>query len=111
MKKPPFSTVLTPTTSQHLVVHRVECDREGRYHEHHASKTDYFDVPKLLAGTNRQTCLQGQHRLMDIENYLEDRTDISFDVCLTYSCTAFHETVKDIFKRLPMPEMSQEVAY
>jgi hypothetical protein len=94
----------------YIVVHRVECSRTERYHQHHAPSADYLDVPLLLAQSNRKSSLQGQERIRDIGSYLEDHNDLSFAVYITYSCTRYHETIKDEFKRLPMPAMDDAIA-
>ncbi|KAF2833898.1 P-loop containing nucleoside triphosphate hydrolase protein [Ophiobolus disseminans] len=93
-----------------VVVHRVECSRVEQHHEHHVPSADYLDVPRLLAQSNRKTCLQGQDPIKDIEGYLEDRNNLSFAIYITYSCTRYYETIKDDFKRLRMPTMDENVA-
>jgi hypothetical protein len=47
---------------------------------------------------------------MDLENYFDDHAELSFAVCKTYSCTAYHEKIKEQFERLPMPNMNDEIA-
>ncbi len=92
-----------------IVIHRIECTREGTYHQKHEPAADYLDVPRLLAGANRKTGLHGQRRL-NVDSYLEDHSGLSFVVYITYSCTKYHDEVKESFKRLPMPAMDSAVA-
>lgn len=93
----------------YIIVHRVECSRTERYHEQHIRTADYLDAPRLLAQSNRKTCLQGRKPIRAIESYLEDHDDLSFAVYTTYSCTTYHESIKNDFTRLPMPAMDEEI--
>jgi hypothetical protein len=100
----------TSPQTPYIVVHRVECSRVERYHEHHAPSAYYFDAPRLLKESNRKTGLQGEQQIADIEGYLEDHDNLSFAVYITYSCTKYHEAIKDDFKRLQMPTMDDDIA-
>jgi hypothetical protein len=109
-KRTRHTTAYIVPHTPYVVVHRVECSRTERHHQHHAPSADYFDVPRLLAQSNRKSGLQGQERIKDIGSYLEDHNDLSFAVYITYSCTRYHETIKDEFERFPMPAMDDVIA-
>jgi len=94
----------------YIVIHRVECSGVQKYHQHHEPSADYFDVPRLSAQMNRTIGLHGRERIRDIEEYLEDHNDLSFAVYVTYSCTRYHDAIKDRFERLSMPEMDPTTA-
>jgi hypothetical protein len=96
--------------SGYIVVHRVECNRTGHYHQHHEPMRNYFDIPYLPANSNRLTVLHGQEPLGELENYLEDHPNLSFILYMTHSCQAYHEDLKNSFKRLAMPQMDDSVA-
>jgi hypothetical protein len=100
----------TSPQTLYIIVHRVECSRVVKYHEHHAPSADYFDAPRLLKQSNRKSRLQGELQIADIETYLEDHQDLSFAVYITYSCTKYHEAIKDEFRRLQMPKMDDHIA-
>ena len=100
----------TSSPLPYIVVHRVECTLTERYHEQHVPSADFFDAPRLLAQSNRKTCLQGRKPIKDIESFLEDNDHLSFAVYITYSCTKYHEKIKDEFKRLTMPVMDEAIA-
>jgi hypothetical protein len=104
------STSTIAPTLPYVVIHRVVCSGTAKYHEDHDPSVDFFDPPRLLAGTNRKTRLQGQQQIRDIEDYLEDHHTLSFAVYITYSCTEYHEAIKGEFKRLIMPAMDDTVA-
>ena len=104
------ATSITSPDLPYIVVHRVKCSRLERYHEDHEPSADYFDVPRLLAQANKKTCLQGRCPIRDIESYLEDHHDFSFTVYITYSCTRYHEAIKDSSERIHMPVMGDNVA-
>lgn len=99
-----MSPPAVPKTSPYIVVHRVECDCGGKYHANHKTCANYHDKPRLLAGANLSTALQGQRCIADLDSYIEDHSLLSFVICTNYSCTAYHEDIKDNFKPLPMPE-------
>lgn len=95
----------------HIIVHRVECNVQETYHERHHPRADYLDVPCLLAQSSRMTQLQGQKPFAGkIEHYLEDHDELSFAICITYSCNRYHARCKDSFERLPMPAMDHDTA-
>jgi hypothetical protein len=95
--------------AQYVLVHRVLCSRSERYHERHQSSADYFDVPRLLAGANRTTALQGQQALVDVEGFLEDRGGFSFVVYISYRCETYHNTFRRDFTRVQMPRMDHDI--
>lgn len=99
------------TEGTYIIIHRVECARSGRYHQHHKPTTDYLDVPSLPKNANRMTCLQGRDRLANLENLFEDHGNLSFAVCKAYDCIEYHEEIKDSFERLPMPQMDDPIAF
>jgi hypothetical protein len=100
----------TPAPVGYIVVHRVVCTDVGRYHEEHDTHADYFDVPRMRAKSNRLHGLCGQDPLDDLENYLDDHFELSFAVCKTYHCVAYHQKIKNDFQRLPMPQMHAATA-
>jgi hypothetical protein len=106
-KRAHLSTV--STILQHVLVHRVLCSRSKRYHDRHQPSTDYFDVPRLLAGANRTTALQGRRELVDAEGFLEEQTGFSFVVFINYRCETYHEELKQSFTRVPMPRMDPSI--
>jgi hypothetical protein len=106
----PSAMAATSSSSGYVTVHCVECTRQGRYHQHHESYAYYLDSPYLPVQSNRKTCLHGQERLMDLEDYFEDHGEFSFALCMTYSCTTYHESVKEQFERIPMPKMDDSIA-
>jgi hypothetical protein len=97
-------------SSRYVVVHRVECTRQGTYHQDHRPYAYYLDVPYLPEQSNRKTSLGGRRQLLDLENYLDDHMDLSFAVCMKYSCTAYHQAIKEQFTRLVMPRMDDSIA-
>ena len=52
VQRSPDSTRLSSTTYHHVIVHHVVCSQGTRYHEQHAPSAYYFDVPRLLKGSN-----------------------------------------------------------
>jgi hypothetical protein len=94
--------VRSDSTFTFTTIHHVVCSRTGRFHRHHESSADYFDVPFLPIHSNRMTALRGQHRLTDLEGYIEDHNNTSFVVYVTYDCAEYHEQIKALFDRLPM---------
>jgi hypothetical protein len=88
---------------QHAVVHKVECTRRGPYHEKHPAIAYFLDAPCLLQGANRSVPLKGQQPLSSIETYLAEHREISFTVCITYSCNQYHDDLEDAFDFYPMP--------
>jgi hypothetical protein len=99
------------STSRHTTIHHVECSGVGRYHDHHERSADYFDVPFLPIHSSRMTGLRGQHRLADLESYIEEQANLSFVVYMTYDCVAYHEDNKTSFKRLSIPHLDEAIAY
>jgi hypothetical protein len=86
--------VSSESTSTYTTIHHVECAGVGRYHEHHERSAHYFDVPFLPLHSNRMTGLRGQHRLADLESYIEEQVHISFVVYMTYDCVSYYEDNK-----------------
>jgi hypothetical protein len=105
----PDSTQQHSATHHHVVVHHVVCSRTTRDHEPHAPSAHYFDVPRLLKGSNRNTGLVGQQHLPNLERFLEDRDDVSFAICFTYSCEEYHKKIENMFERQPIPPMDEEL--
>jgi hypothetical protein len=95
----------------HTTIHHVECSGVGRYHEHHEHSADYFDVPFLPIHSNRMTGLRGQHRLANLESYMEYHVDLSFVVYMTYDCVVYHEDIKASFEPLPVPQLDNAIVY
>jgi hypothetical protein len=102
--------VRSESTVTYTTIHHVECSGAGRYHQHHDRSADYFDAPFLPIHSNRMTALRGQHRLTDLEGYIEDHNNISFVVYVTYDCAAYHEYIKTSFERLNVPPMDHAIA-
>jgi hypothetical protein len=103
--------VSSESTSTYTTIHHVECAGVGRYHEHHERSAHYFDVPFLPIHSNRMTGLRGQHRLADLESYIEEQVHISFVVYMTYDCVSYYEDNKASFERLPVPHLDEAIAY
>jgi hypothetical protein len=104
------SSVVKPVQPSYIVLHAVQCNPGYKYHEQHVHQAHYFDIPRLFAGANSTTALQGQHHVASIEDYLEDHPNISFAVCLTYDCNKYHTEIEDSFVRHQMPTMPHDVA-
>ncbi|OAK94560.1 hypothetical protein IQ06DRAFT_363454 [Phaeosphaeriaceae sp. SRC1lsM3a] len=100
----------SPSTPAHFVIHRVVCPRKQKYHEFHEASGDYVDVPRMFAKAHRRTMLNGQHRIVDINDFIKDHGEIQFVALLTYNCVTYHERIKRSFKHWEMPEMDQPVA-
>jgi hypothetical protein len=89
------------TNARYLIIHRVLCNRTqvyGEDHTDHIKSADYFDVPRLYAGDTRGSLLRGVKRMEDLEEYYENNPDTVFVVYRTYSCTTYHQLVKDDFE-------------
>ncbi|KAF2020927.1 P-loop containing nucleoside triphosphate hydrolase protein [Aaosphaeria arxii CBS 175.79] len=86
----------------YLVAHQVTCSR----HRDHIS-TYYEDVPRLLLGDWKTTALHGtQPFTEDIfsREFAEENPHISFIAVKSYDCGAYHEAIKDKFKKVPLPD-------
>jgi hypothetical protein len=64
----------------------------------------------MKASDNLTTALHGQRRLLDVDNYLDERLGFSLVVCIDYDCEAYHEKIKDAFTRLHMPSMPHNIS-
>lgn len=94
----------------YLVVHMVKCDAEGN-HRDHDPEAMYLDIPRLLGGDSKASVLRGQIPIDEDElhpDMLEER-GVNFVVYKNYDCRAYHETVKDDFIPLPLPQIKREV--
>jgi hypothetical protein len=88
----------------------VRCSQTSNpLHQGHAPSSDYFDVPRLLAGANQTALLRGKHGLIDVERYLEDHDSRSLAVYISYDCEAYHKELKNSFRHLPMPDMEVSI--
>ena len=68
-------------------------------HSDHKKEADYLDFPKLFAGDSKGNVLRGKEEI-EVEDYLEDRLEITFVVYRTYNCNSYHGAVEDDFDRL-----------
>jgi hypothetical protein len=109
-RKIPFAESSPVSTLPYLKIHRVACTRTAQYHKQHMPSADFFDVLCPLAQSNRKTALQGRTQIKDIKDFLEENDDLSFAVCLTYSCKKYHKTIKDDLKLILMPAMEDALA-
>ncbi|KAH7094543.1 AAA family ATPase [Paraphoma chrysanthemicola] len=109
-KRVHLSGTISPSTPSYVIIHRVVCDRNKKYHQQHESTADFVDIPRLPTGANRMTALHGQQRILDLEDHLEDHGGLHFAVFMTYSCIEYHNVIKHDFKRLPIPEMDENIA-
>ncbi|KAM5341918.1 hypothetical protein ACJ41O_014949 [Fusarium nematophilum] len=67
--------------------------------------------PRLFEGDNKASALRGQRPIRcSLEDYLEACPNTSFLVMRTYDCTEYHQTLRDSFTRLPLPEADWEAA-
>lgn len=103
------STGQNSTPYHHVIVHHVVCSHATRYHIQHASSAHYFDVPRLLKGSSRNTGLVGRQHLPNLERFLEDNDNISFAICFTYSCEQYHKKIESMFERQPIPPMDEDL--
>ena len=84
------------------------CSRTGA-HVHHGPDAFFLDVPKLFAGDSKADSLRGKEQISNIQEYLEDHTDISFVVFKQYSCDAYCEMMRYDFEQLTMPRLNPVV--
>jgi len=96
--------------AQRLTVHCVNCSRTRKYHGDHPPRSYYLDTPAMIASDHQTTALHGQHRLQDLDNYLDECIGFSIVVSVSYDCEAYHEKIKDDFTRLPMPSMPHDIS-
>ncbi len=88
------------TSSGHLVLHRVVCDRQKNTdedHSQHLPTTDYDDEPKLYAKDDRASALRGRNYIRDVEEYLERQEAVTFIVFKVYDCRQHHYDTRKQF--------------
>ena len=107
-KRPRLST--GGPIARQITLHCVTCSRTRNYHQSHASRSYYLDTPGMIASDHQTTALHGQHRLQDVDNYLDECLGFSIAVFIEYDCEAYHEKIKENFIRLPMPSMPHDIS-
>ncbi|RGP72192.1 p-loop containing nucleoside triphosphate hydrolase [Fusarium sporotrichioides] len=94
-----------------IMVHRVYCTVDVPGHDRHARETLYLDEPRLYQGDNKASPLRGREPITcRLEDFIEGFSNISFLVMRSYDCTQYHETIRDDFKRLPLPQTDWDSA-
>jgi len=85
------------------ILHRVTCDCR-KNHSKHKHLAHYLDAPRLFEGDSKASTLRGRRQILDIEEYLEDQSDVAIITYKMYSCNDYYKTVEGQFEQLQRPE-------
>lgn len=107
--KPKRTRFIPPTlTPKYLLLHQVECSRGGT-HSSYNLDSYFLDVPRLFAGDSKATALRGEKEVKYVHEYLEDHPEISFAIYPPYDYNDYHESVKDEFHKLQIPQLDPAI--